>query len=127
VAMTMSAAQALLKYGVTANAIMPRARTRMNEGGPLAAMFAKPADGFDVFAPENVAPLVGYLASPEAQRISGHVLIIWNKDVTVLGRPSTSTKFSSPERWTVASLHQSLAPHFEKLEPVKDGFTVPPA
>jgi 3-oxoacyl-[acyl-carrier protein] reductase len=126
VAMTMSAAQALVKYGVTANAIMPRARTRMNADGPLAAMFAKP-EGFDVFAPENVAPLVGYLASPEAQRISGHVMIIWNKDVTVLGRPSTSTKFSSPERWTVASLHQSLAPHFEKLEPVKDGFTVPPA
>jgi hypothetical protein len=47
--------------------------------------------------------------------------------VTVLGRPSTHTKFSSPERWTVASLHQALAPHFEKLEPVKDGFTVPPA
>ena len=59
-------------------------------------MFAKPADGFDVFAPENVAPLVGYLASPEAQRISGHVLIVWNKDVTVLGRPSTDTKFRAP-------------------------------
>jgi 3-oxoacyl-[acyl-carrier protein] reductase len=126
VAMTMSAAQALLKYGITANAIMPRARTRMNEDGPLKNMFAKPAEGFDVFAPENVAPLVGYLASPEAQRISGHVMIIWNKDVTVLGRPSTTTKFSSPERWSVASLHDALAPHFEKLEPVKDGFTVPP-
>ena len=126
-AKTMSAAQALMKYGVTANAIMPRARTRMNADGPLKAMFAKPAEGFDVFAPENVAPLVGYLASPEAQRISGHVLIVWNKDVTVLGRPSTDTKFHSPERWTVASLHQQLAPHFEKLEPVKDGFTVPPA
>jgi 3-oxoacyl-[acyl-carrier protein] reductase len=99
----------------------------MNEDGPLKQMFAKPAEGFDVFAPENVAPLVGYLASPEAQRISGHVLIVWNKDVTVLGRPSTTTKFSSPERWSVASLHDALAPHFEKLEPVKDGFTVPPA
>jgi 3-oxoacyl-[acyl-carrier protein] reductase len=89
-------------------------------------MFAKPAEGFDVFAPENVAPLVGYLASPEAQRISGHVLIIWNKDVTVLGRPTPAAKFSSPERWTFSSLHEQLAPHFEKLEPVKDGFTVPP-
>ena len=127
VAMTMSAAQALIKYGVTANAIMPRARTRMNEDGPLKQMFAKPAEGFDVFAPENVAPLVGYLASPEAQKISGHVLIVWNKDVTVLGRPSTNTKFHSQDRWTLSNLHEQLAPHFEKLEPVKDGFTVPPA
>ena len=127
VAMTMSAAQALLKYGVTANAIMPRARTRMTSDGPLKAMFAKPAEGFDAFAPENVAPLVGYLAAPEAQRISGHVLIIWNKDVTVLGRPSTDTRFHSEERWTVAGLHQQLAPHFEKLAPVKDGFTVQPS
>ena len=99
----------------------------MNAEGPLKAMFAKPAEGFDVFAPENVAPLVGYLAAPEAQRISGHVLIVWNKDVTVLGRPSTDTRFHSADPWTVASLHQQLAPHFEKLEPVKDGFTVPPA
>ena len=90
-------------------------------------MFAKPAEGFDVFAPENVAPLVGFLASPEAQRISGHVLIVWGKDVTVLGAPSTEHEVLEPRRWTLASLHQQLAPHFEKLEPVKDGFTVPPA
>ena len=37
---------------------MPRARTRMNEMRPLSAMFQKPDDGFDTFAPENVSPLV---------------------------------------------------------------------
>ena len=36
----------------------------MNDSGTLASMFAKPEDGFDMFAPENVAPLVGFLASP---------------------------------------------------------------
>jgi 3-oxoacyl-[acyl-carrier protein] reductase len=127
VAMTMSAAQACLKYGVTANAIMPRARTRMNDSGPLAAMFAKPESGFDVFAPENTAPLVGYLASPRAERISGHVFVIWGKSVTVVGRPTTDTRFESDEAWSVESLHRELGPHFEKLEPVTDGFSVPPA
>jgi len=127
VAMTMSAAQALFRYGVTANVIMPRARTRMNDSGMLAEMFAKPAEGFDTFAPENVAPLVGYLASPMAERISGQVFVIWGKHVTVVGRPSTDTRFESQEVWSVENLHQQLGPHFEKLEPVTDGFIVPPA
>ena len=127
VAMTMSAAQALIRYGVTANVIMPRARTRMTDSGMVAQMFAKPAEGFDTFAPENVSPLVGYLASPEAERISGQVFVIWGKHVTVVGRPSTDTRFESQEVWSVENLHQQLGPHFEKLEPVTDGFIVPPS
>jgi 3-oxoacyl-[acyl-carrier protein] reductase len=125
VAMTMGAAQLMQKYGITANVIMPRARTRMNEAGPLAAMFKKPEDGFDTFAPENVSPLVGWLASPLAANVSGQVFVIWAKNVTVATRPKLDTQFASPERWTVESLQQQLGPHFEKLEPVKDGFTVP--
>lgn len=125
VALTMGAAQLMLKYGITANVIMPRARTRMNDTGPLAAMFKKPDEGFDTFAPENVAPLVGWLASPLAARVSGQVFVIWAKDVSVAAHPRLDTKFHSPERWTVESLQQQLGPHFEKLEPVKDGFTLP--
>lgn len=60
VAMTMGAAQLLIKYGITANVIMPRALTDMTAGGQTAEMFAPPADGgFHAFDPANVAPLVG--------------------------------------------------------------------
>lgn len=125
VAMTMAAAQACLRYGVTANVICPRARTRMTDSGALGAIFAQPESGFDNFAPEHVAPLVGYLASPEAERISGQVFIIWGKQLTVVGRPRTDTRFENEDAWTVESLHKQLGPHFEKLEPVTDGFSVP--
>ncbi|MEE8476308.1 MAG: SDR family NAD(P)-dependent oxidoreductase [Myxococcota bacterium] len=124
VAMTMGAAQLLLKYGVTANVFLPRARTRMTTSGPLAAMFAKPEDGFDVFSPENATPLVGYLASPKAERISGYVFIIWNKEVKVVSGPGIDAAFESDARWDVDSLHKALGPHFEKLEPVVDGYAV---
>lgn len=124
VALTLGAAQLLLKYGITANVIMPRARTQMTDFGSLAPMFAKPAEGFDNFAPENVSPLVGWLASPQAARVSGQVFVLWGKSVTVVDGPRLGARFESPERWTVDALQGALAPHFEKLEPVKDGFVV---
>jgi 3-oxoacyl-[acyl-carrier protein] reductase len=125
IAITMGAAQLMQKYGITANVIMPRARTRMNETGPLGAMFKKPEEGFDVFAPENVSPLVGWLASPLSANVSGQVFVIWAKNITLATRPQLDTKFESDARWTLDSLQSTLGPHFEKLEPVKDGFTVP--
>ena len=126
VAMTMGAAQLMQKYGVTANVFMPRARTRMNDSGPLAGMFAKPESGFDTFAVENVSPLVGYLASPRAGRISGYLFSVWAKEVKVVSRPGIDARFASAERWTPDSLHEQLGPWFEKKEPVADGFTVAP-
>jgi 3-oxoacyl-[acyl-carrier protein] reductase len=125
VSMTMGTAQLLLKYGVTANVFVPRARTRMTEVGPVAAMFAKPEEGFDTFAPENASPLIGYLASPRAERISGYVFIIWNKEVKIVSRPGIDGIFNSDDRWTTDSLHDTLGPFFEKREPVTDGYTVP--
>ncbi|MEE8508730.1 MAG: SDR family NAD(P)-dependent oxidoreductase, partial [Myxococcota bacterium] len=124
VAITMGAAQLLLKYGVTANVFIPRARTRMTSSGPLEAMFAKPEEGFDVFAPENATPLVGYLASPKAERISGYVFIIWNRQVKIVSGPGIDAAFENDERWDLDSLHTALGPHFEKLEPVKDGYAL---
>ncbi len=126
VSLTMGVAQLMLKYGVTANVVLPRARTRMTMSGPTAAMFEKPEDGFDNFAPENSSPLFCYLASPRAERISGYVFIVWGKQVTLVGRPQQQTTFDAKEAWSLDSLHEQLGPHFEKLEPVKDGYTVSP-
>ncbi len=131
VAMTMGAAQLLIKYGITANVIMPRALTDMTAGGQTAEMFAPPEDGgFHVFDPANVAPLVGYLASPEAGKISGEVLVVWGNEVQIAKRPTLTDALSNPkgeERWTVDDLHTSLASHYdENYMPVWGGFSVPP-
>jgi 3-oxoacyl-[acyl-carrier protein] reductase len=56
----------------------------------LAPMFAKPEEGFDSFDPANVAPFVAYLASPEAENISGQVFVLWGKHVTLVGRPDVT-------------------------------------
>lgn len=71
-ALTKVQAAELGRYGVTANAIAPAARTRMTEQ-VFADQMAAPEDGFDAMAPENVAPLVAWLASADAADVSGRV------------------------------------------------------
>jgi 3-oxoacyl-[acyl-carrier protein] reductase len=123
--LTMGIAQLMLKYGVTANVVMPRARTRMTLSGPTAPIFQKPEEGFDTFGPQNVVPFFAYLCTPRAERISGHLFIVWGREIKALTRPQTLEVWNAEEEWTVDSVHEQLAPSFEKLEPVKDGFTTP--
>jgi 3-oxoacyl-[acyl-carrier protein] reductase len=126
IALTGSAAQALVKYGVTANTIMPRARTRMTDEGPTAAFFARPEEGFDTFAPEHVAPLVGYLASPASARSSGNVFVVWGRSISVLERPGRAAEFTTDDRWRYEEVDAALSPWLEGREPVKDSYIVPP-
>ncbi len=71
-ALTLVEAAELARYGVTANAIAPAARTRMTEA-TFADMMRKPESGFDAMAPENVAPLVAWLASVQSDVVTGRV------------------------------------------------------
>ena len=124
VALTNAAAQACLKYGVTANTIMPRARTRMVAVGQLEAMFAKPEEGFDTFSPDNVTPLVGFLASPDAANVSGSVFIIWGRALTVLQAPGTDVAYETESAWSHESVAGALGKHFEGKAPLEESFIV---
>ena len=129
ISMTLGAAQLLTKYGITCNVIMPRARTDMTNSGQTAEMFAAPEEGFDAFNPENVAPLVGYLSSPEAGHISGEVMVVWGNQVDILERPKFGTKVVNPKggKWDVDDLHAGLSEHYNSdYVPVWGGFIVPP-
>jgi len=121
-AMTLSIAQSCARYGVRANVICPRARTRMTE--VLGSMYAKPENGFDVFAPENVAPLVGYLASPAAEQISGQVFIVYGGTVSVLAGPHRERDFEAEGRWTAQGLLDALDAHFQSRQPLA-GYVMP--
>jgi 3-oxoacyl-[acyl-carrier protein] reductase len=128
VQLTLVAAQAMIKYGVTSNAIAPRARTLMTSVAGSASMFDKPEEGFDYYHPDNVAPFVTYLASPDAARVSGYVFVVYGNQVTIMERPTPGTVFTSSnkERWTMDDLSATLTPYFAEHEPVADGFIVQP-
>ena len=80
----------------------------------------------DRFDPVNVAPFVGYLASPRAQRITGYVFVVWGRQVTMVEGPKLGAVFESESQWTLDALDRQLSPHFEKLRPILDGFAVIP-
>ncbi|MFF4755657.1 3-oxoacyl-ACP reductase [Streptomyces sp. NPDC002514] len=111
VGLTTSTALALAKYGVTANVICPRARTRMTED--VFAGFAVPDAGLDPLAPEHVAPLVGYLASPAAGRVNGQLLVVHGGMVAVVERPRVQAKFDSKQdTFSYDELDALLTPHY---------------
>ncbi|MFJ3230095.1 3-oxoacyl-ACP reductase [Streptomyces sp. NPDC086787] len=116
VGLTTSTALALGKYGVTANAICPRARTRMTED--VFAGLPRPGEGLDPLAPEHVAPLVGYLASPAAARVNGQLLVVHGGMVAVIERPRVQAKFDSKQdTFSYDELDALLTPHYAGRPP----------
>ena len=71
-ALTLVQAAELGRYGITANALAPSARTRMTEGA-FAEKMATVDGGFDVMDPDNIAPTVVWLGSSESAHITGCV------------------------------------------------------
>ncbi|MGP3925417.1 3-oxoacyl-ACP reductase [Streptomyces sp. 8N616] len=114
VGLTTSTALALAKYGVTANAICPRARTRMTEDVFAGAGLGGPEDGgLDALAPEHVSPLVGYLAAPAAAKVNGQVFVVHGGMVALLERPRVVAKFdTAKEVFSHEELDELLTPYF---------------
>lgn len=107
VALTGAAAKTMAKYGVTANSICPRARTDMTGHS---ATFAAPEDGgFDTYAPEHVAPLVGYLASPAAAHLSDQVFVVWGRQISLVEPARIGREFAAECAWTPDSVAAQLA------------------
>ena len=81
-ALTLVQAAELQRYGVTANALAPAARTRMTETA-FAEMMRAPAEGFDKMAPENISPLVAWLASEDSADVTGRVFEIAGGELSI--------------------------------------------
>ncbi|MGW6374589.1 3-oxoacyl-ACP reductase [Rhodococcus sp. NPDC055112] len=111
-ALTLSTAQGLSRYGVTANAICPRARTAMTAEAFGEADTAEAGD-LDPLAPERVGTLVTYLASPASHEITGQVFVVYGKMVALMASPKVENRFdTSGSAFTVDELDQQLSSYF---------------
>jgi len=95
-ALTISIAREMGRYGVTANFIAPRARTRMTDTMPNSSMFAKPDAGFDAFNPAWPAQLVTFLATEAAGDINGQGFVVWGGEVSLMKGWHPAGQISKP-------------------------------
>lgn len=72
------AARELARYGVTVNAIAPRATTRMTEG-----LRDWDEEALAMRRPEWVSAVVAWLSGPDAKEISGRVFEAWGYGITI--------------------------------------------
>ena len=106
IGLTWSSANALEKYGVTCNAIMPSGATRMIDSTPRGqAVFKETGKWPSQLAagterdPDNVAPLVVYLASDAAAAVNGQVFHSYGYGYTLLAQPHAVQSIRSNGRW----------------------------
>jgi NAD(P)-dependent dehydrogenase (short-subunit alcohol dehydrogenase family) len=78
--MTLVLARELRKYGVTANCIAPRAKTRMTATMDVAGDFMNGPE----WDPDNIAPMVVFLASDAAADVSGQVFVVFGPNVYLM-------------------------------------------
>jgi len=120
IALTMSAARALGRYGVCANAICPRARTAMT-ADVFGAEPQVEAGEIDPLSPEHVVSLVTFLSSPAAGEVNGQVFIVYGPRVTLVSAPTAEHKFSADgPAWEPAQLGSALQEYFAGRDPERN-------
>jgi len=120
--LTLTAARALERYGVRANAIAPRARTAMT-----ADVFGEAPElvegQTDSLSPEHVVSLVRFLASPASDGVSGQVFIVYGPTVTLLAAPTAEQQFTANgDAWVPEDLSATLREFFAGRE-LERGFS----
>ena len=108
-ALTLVQAAEMGRYGVTANAIAPAARTRMTEA-VFADTMAKPEEGaFDAMAPENVSPLVVWLGSTESKDVTGRVFEVEAGIIGVADGWHSGPRVDKGARWEPGEVGEVVA------------------
>jgi NAD(P)-dependent dehydrogenase (short-subunit alcohol dehydrogenase family) len=115
-ALTLVQAVELARYGVTANAIAPSARTRLTED-VFPDMMKKPKSGFDVMDPANIAPLVCFLCSEGSGDVTGRVFEIEGGKISVADGWRTGPAIDRGGRWDPAEVGDAVREMIGKAVP----------
>ena len=113
-ALTWILARELTRYGITVNAIAPRARTRMTEN--LFGEMAKKEGGFDAWDPRNIANLVTFLAAPEAADVTGQIFIVFGGNIYATSAFQPVGQLTRDAEWTPQELIEAKSELFKGID-----------
>jgi len=107
---TRVVARDLGRYGITCNAIAPRALTRMTGDLGSAAQGALSASEFAEMPPDYVAPMACFLATDDAWNINGQIFLVYGGTVSVLAHPVPYRTIFKPGDglWTLDELSERV-------------------
>jgi NAD(P)-dependent dehydrogenase (short-subunit alcohol dehydrogenase family) len=103
--LTYSWALDLRRHGIRVNAISPIARTAMVDYG---VAHGEPGPGPD-WPPSHVAPLVTYLMSDAAAEVTGQVIRLDGRSLSLQSRPGAQRWGATADRWDHASITAAVA------------------
>ena len=111
---TRAVARDLGRYGVTVNSISPGANSRMTQTVPQSARDLRAASGIQSNSavtplelnrdPEDVAPMVAWLASDEARDVNGHVFHCQGGQISLMNNPAEERTLRKSGRWSVEEI-----------------------
>lgn len=113
-------------YNVTSNCIAPFAWTRIPASIPAVTEEIKMSVDrlFKDMRPEDVSPLVVFLASERAAGISGQVFGVRGKEIYIYDQPRVTRSIHNENGWTAGHLATLLEPTFKKhLTPLDNSIT----
>jgi NAD(P)-dependent dehydrogenase (short-subunit alcohol dehydrogenase family) len=105
VGLTWSCANALGKYGVTANAVSPAAATRMTDSIPTDRRRTdRPGDEDARRSPDNVAKVVAYLASERSGWLTGRIVHSSGYEVSLYSNMAPTVRLIAEQPWELDDL-----------------------
>jgi len=120
-ALTLNQGAELARYGITANAVAPAARTNMTTAvEAMATRMAKPDDGsFDFWAPENVSSLLVWLGSSESAHVNGCVFEAEGGKISLADGWRKGPEVDKGARWEPAEVGEAVKTLFAEAVPAQ--------
>ena len=111
--LTLVQAAELGRYGITANALAPSARTRMTEQA-FADKMATENDAFDVMDPANIAPTVIWLGSARSADVTGCIFELEGGKIMLEDGWREGPVVDSGQQWDPADVGDAVASLLQK-------------
>ncbi|MDH6235017.1 NAD(P)-dependent dehydrogenase (short-subunit alcohol dehydrogenase family) [Mesorhizobium soli] len=102
------------RYGVRSNAVSPSARTRIE-----ASLEPPPEGSFDIFSPDNVSPLICWLALADCPA-TGQVFQAYGNRIEVIAPSAIEVDVRTEGRWQLEAVEQALNHRLPRLPQLGD-------